>query len=91
MVSSLAAAGPSPADRLRTERDPPAPVSNYGRSKLAGEQYARAAAGRLPVTIVRPPIVIGAGDSDSAKRWSAIHTSEGYPHRANASHVTVIR
>jgi dihydroflavonol-4-reductase len=64
MVSSLAAAGPSSDDRPRTERDPLAPVSNYGRSKLAGERFARAAAGRLPVTIVRPPIVIGVGDSN---------------------------
>ena len=32
-VSSLAAVGPSPPDRARTESDPPAPVSHYGRAK----------------------------------------------------------
>ena len=39
-----------------------APVSNYGKSKLAGEAAARKFAGQLPITIIRPPIVFGFGD-----------------------------
>ncbi|TVQ77400.1 MAG: NAD-dependent epimerase/dehydratase family protein [Phycisphaeraceae bacterium] len=62
VLSSLAAAGPSAADRLRVEGDLPAPVSNYGRSKLAGEQATAGYAGLVPITIVRPPIVFGPGD-----------------------------
>jgi len=62
LVSSLAAAGPSPPDRPRTESDPPAPVSHYGRSKRAAELVAEEHAGRVPITIVRPPIVFGEGD-----------------------------
>jgi nucleoside-diphosphate-sugar epimerase len=63
-VSSLAAAGPSPAGRPRVESDPPAPVSNYGRTKRAAELIAEEYAARIPITIVRPPIVFGEGDQN---------------------------
>jgi len=62
VVSSLAAAGPSTPDRVLVEGDTPAPVSSYGRSKLAGEHAAAEYAAAVPITIVRPPIVFGAGD-----------------------------
>jgi nucleoside-diphosphate-sugar epimerase len=61
-VSSLAAAGPSPPDRPRQEGDPAMPVSNYGRAKRAAELIAEQYADRVPITIVRPPIVFGEGD-----------------------------
>lgn len=61
-VSSLAAAGPSPPERARTESDPPRPVSHYGRAKRAAELIAEEYAARVPITIVRPPIVFGEGD-----------------------------
>lgn len=60
-ISSLAAAGPS-HHCPRQEKDPPCPVSEYGRSKLGGEQSLRTLAGRLPVTILRPPCVFGPGE-----------------------------
>jgi nucleoside-diphosphate-sugar epimerase len=62
IVSSLAAAGPVLGGGLRTETDPPEPVSNYGRSKRAGEMAAGEFADRVPITIVRPPIVFGEAD-----------------------------
>jgi dihydroflavonol-4-reductase len=62
VASSLAAAGPSPAGGALTERDHPEPISNYGRSKLAGELAAREWAAEVPTTIVRPPVVFGPGD-----------------------------
>ena len=62
LVSSLAAAGPSQSDRPRLETDPAQPVSNYGRSKRAGELAATSFADRIPLTIVRPPVVFGEGD-----------------------------
>jgi len=62
VVSSLAAAGPCAVDRPRVESDLLTPVSNYGRSKLAGEQATARYAGVVPISIVRPPIVFGPGD-----------------------------
>jgi nucleoside-diphosphate-sugar epimerase len=61
LVSSLAAAGPSVRSPI-VESDPPAPVSYYGRSKLAGEEVALRYADALSITVVRPCIVFGAGD-----------------------------
>ena len=63
-VSSLAAAGPSPADRHLTEEDPERPVSHYGRSKLAGEQIVRQSPVGERAVIVRPPVVYGPRDRD---------------------------
>ena len=60
LVSSLAVSGPSLPGRAAEERDLPAPVTAYGRSKLAGEQAARASG--APLTIVRPPAVYGPRD-----------------------------
>ncbi|HWV37939.1 MAG TPA: NAD-dependent epimerase/dehydratase family protein [Vulgatibacter sp.] len=64
LCSSLAVAGPMQNGRPSLETDPCRPVSFYGRSKLAGEEMVRRHAGRLDITIVRPPIVYGPRDRD---------------------------
>lgn len=64
LCSSLAVAGPMPHGRPSLEVDACKPVSYYGRSKLAGEEMVRRHAGRLDLTIVRPPIVYGPRDRD---------------------------
>jgi nucleoside-diphosphate-sugar epimerase len=59
-ISSQAAGGPATRNAPRKEDDPPAPVTAYGRSKRGGERAClETAAGRIPVTIVRPCIVYG--------------------------------
>ncbi len=85
-VSSLAAAGPAPDDRLRTPDDPPAPVSHYGRSKRAGELAAEQFAARVPITIVRPPIVLGEADQYGLPMfrsiaWFGVHPVPGLGRR----------
>jgi nucleoside-diphosphate-sugar epimerase len=73
-VSSLAAAGPSPAPEGIGPEAEPHPISAYGRSKLAGEQAVRELEGAW--TILRPPAIYGPRDTDvldafrmAAKGW----------------------
>jgi dihydroflavonol-4-reductase len=61
-ISSLAAFGPSVAGRPAQERQERHPVSNYGRSKLAGQGIAEAHMDRLPVVVLLPPAVYGPSD-----------------------------
>jgi nucleoside-diphosphate-sugar epimerase len=60
-ISSLAAAGPASSAAPRSENDPPAPITAYGRSKLEGER-AIAAIDGLRWTTLRPGVVYGPGD-----------------------------
>ncbi|HEX9655008.1 MAG TPA: NAD-dependent epimerase/dehydratase family protein [bacterium] len=64
LVSSLAAAGPSPDGKPLNESHPVHPVSDYGASKLQAEQAALAYAPDIPISIVRPPAVFGPRDRD---------------------------
>ena len=66
-VSSLAAAGPTTPGQPIDETRPPAPVTDYGRSKLAAEVLIRAMPPSLPWTIVRPPVVYGEWDRGTLK------------------------
>jgi nucleoside-diphosphate-sugar epimerase len=61
-VSSLAAAGPVVNGIVPSGADEARPVSDYGRSKLAGEAPVRGSS--LPWTILRPPAVYGPGDRE---------------------------
>lgn len=70
LVSSLrAVVGPS-APRAIAESTEPHPTDAYGRSKLAGEQAVSAA---LPsATVLRPPVVHGAGAEANMARLAAL-------------------
>jgi nucleoside-diphosphate-sugar epimerase len=65
LVSSLAAAGPTTVGHPIDETRHPAPVTDYGRSKLAAEVLVRAMP--FPWTIVRPPVVYGEWDRGTLK------------------------
>lgn len=65
LVSSLAAAGPTTPGHPIDESRHPAPVTDYGRSKLAAEVLVRAMP--FPWTIVRPPVVYGEWDRGTLK------------------------
>jgi nucleoside-diphosphate-sugar epimerase len=64
LVSSLAVMGPSEDGRPIPAHGTPNPVTHYGRSKLAGERAARAEVDRLPITIIRPPMIYGPRDRE---------------------------
>lgn len=72
IASSLAAAGPAPQGRTRTEVDRPIQVSEYGRSKRSGEMAAQRLAAQVPTTIVRPPIVFGERDKLTFKMFHGV-------------------
>lgn len=73
-VSSLAAAGPSFPEAPRYEGQPSAPVSAYGHSKLAAENYLKKLAKLIPITIVRPPAVFGPWDPNTIQLFRAVRT-----------------
>jgi dihydroflavonol-4-reductase len=93
VVSSLAAAGPATGNHPHEPGDVARPISLYGQSKLAGETAARQVADRVPITIVRPPIVFGEGDRASFEWFRSIakfrlHAVPGFgPARYSIVHV----
>lgn len=62
-ISSLSACGPS-SGKPRVEDDEPAPLTDYGRSKLNAERALLKRAAELNLQIVRPPAVYGPGDRE---------------------------
>lgn len=70
-ISSLAAAGPAPRERPAREEDVPRPVSEYGKSKLAGELEVRNHC-RARYTILRPPAVYGPRDAEFLRLFRAV-------------------
>ena len=64
VISSQSAGGPTPAGKAsRTEADSDAPITWYGESKLAMEESIRREFPNRPITILRPPMILGPRDS----------------------------
>lgn len=72
-VSSLAAAGPATSERPAKEEDPPHPVSEYGKSKLAGEAAVTSRC-EVDYVIVRPPAVYGPRDTGFLPLFRAVRS-----------------
>jgi nucleoside-diphosphate-sugar epimerase len=70
-ISSLAAGGPASQARPACENDPPHPVSEYGRSKLAGEEEVRSAC-KPDYVILRPPAAYGPRDTGFLPLFKAV-------------------
>ncbi|MBI5049451.1 MAG: NAD(P)-dependent oxidoreductase [Nitrospirae bacterium] len=63
-LSSLSAFGPNHDSALLHEDAKPHPVSDYGNSKLMGEDAVLKYKDRLPVSILRPAVVYGPRDRE---------------------------
>jgi nucleoside-diphosphate-sugar epimerase len=70
-ISSLAAAGPATREKPAREGDAPRPVSEYGKSKLAGELEIRDHC-RAEHVILRPPAVYGPRDLEFLRLFKAV-------------------
>jgi nucleoside-diphosphate-sugar epimerase len=70
-LSSLAAGGPASPDQPARENDLPHPVSEYGRSKLAGEREVQGAC-KTEYVILRPPAAYGPRDEAFLPLFKAI-------------------
>ncbi len=70
-ISSIAAAGPALPQKPAREEDAPQPVSEYGRSKLAGEVEVRDHC-RADYVILRPPPVYGPRDVELLRLFRAV-------------------
>ncbi len=71
-ASSLAAGGPNPPGHPRTEGDPDQPITHYGRSKLAAEEYILEYRESLWSAILRPAAVYGPRDPGFASIFRAV-------------------
>ena len=64
ILSSQSAGGPTPRGRAaRSESDPDSPLTWYGESKLAMEAAVLEEFSGRPITLLRPPMILGARDS----------------------------
>lgn len=66
-ISSISAAGPSSPGQYVDETRPCVPTSEYGRSKLRGEEAVQEIWGSIPATIIRPPNVYGPRQQETEK------------------------
>src|SRR5690606_2438693 len=92
-LSSYAACGPAPTGGIRALEETPAPLTAYGRTKLAGEVIVRSLGGRgVEVVVIRAPAVYGPGDRALLPyfrliRWRLAPIPEGGENRLHLLYV----
>lgn len=72
-ISSLAAVGPGTAATPARDTDLPRPVSEYGKSKLAGEEEVRQRC-QSEFVIIRPPAIYGPRDQEFLRLFKAVQS-----------------
>lgn len=83
LLSSLAAVGPARNVELLNEETECSPINLYGKSKLEAEKIAEKYIDKLPVVIVRPPMVYGSRNKD-------LFCSFGFIKRIHNSHIKLL-
>lgn len=92
-LSSYAACGPAPTGGMRGTEETPAPLTAYGRTKLAGEEIVRSLEGSgVDVVVIRAPAVYGPGDRALLPyfrliRWRLAPIPEGGENRLHLLYV----
>ncbi len=72
-LSSQSASGPSNSEKPITEGDEPAPISDYGRSKLEAERVVLSYQDKIPITIIRPSAVYGPRDKEMFRIFNIVN------------------
>jgi dihydroflavonol-4-reductase len=72
VTASLACSAPASFGHPVTEDTPSNPLTYYGKSKLMQEQLALSYADRVPITVIRPPVVYGEREIELYEFYKAI-------------------
>ncbi|MFC1501327.1 NAD-dependent epimerase/dehydratase family protein [Elusimicrobiota bacterium] len=73
-ISSQAVMGPAKDFTPKKVGDSETPISDYGKSKLAGEKELKLLDGKIPYTILRPASVYGPRDKDIMIFFQAVNS-----------------
>lgn len=79
LCSTHAASGPAQDGLASREDDPPRPLTDYGKSKLEGENRLRQVAGTMEWVILRPPSVLGPRDEQFVPLFRSVARYGMYP------------
>ncbi len=89
-ISTQAAVGPSANGTPIDEETPFHPITTYGVSKMEAEKECLKLAGKIPVTITRPPAVYGPRDKDIFAFFKAMNSRFQPMIGFNDKHVSLI-